>query len=184
MSQINADHINKVATPAFISQIQADCLTAMSIASREGMQFENPLLAAYHYQKHGEEFVSVLKNQKIEVYLTKVPDTLIQDGCLASVENVVNAEGASFIKKTYITPTDDFAVVIEDLDKQTISTMFNNRGAYEEHLANFSTTPQWSTDLVAMISQQFSMIFGFRGKFRIFVNFDAPEERYELFQGD
>lgn len=177
---MDASHLAKVNTQDFIAQIQNDFNIAMDIANRNGVKFENPLLAVYHYRKHGQEFASVIKNPKIEVYLTKVPASLIQDGNLTNIETVTNPNGTTFVRKTYITPQDQFAVVIEGLDDQKISTMFLNGDAYQKHRGHFSTTSRCEIDLVGPISEQFAQIFGFRGKFSIFVNFDAPEERFEL----
>lgn len=180
MNQMDASHLAAVNTQDFISKIQNDYNIAADIANRNGLKFENPLLAVYHYRKHGAEFASVIKNPNIEVYLSKVPASLIQDGNLTNIETVTNPDGSSFVRKTYITPQDQFAVVIEGLDDRTISTIFNNGDAYQRHRANFSTTPKWNIDLLGPISEQFAQMFGFRGRFSIFVNFDTPEKRFEL----
>lgn len=184
MSQIDATHLAAVNNQEFITKIQNDYNIAIAIANRNGLKFENSLLAVYHYHKHGEEFASVIKNPNIEVYLSKVPASLIRDGNLTNIETVTNPNEPTFVRKTYITPQDQFAVVIEGLDDQTISTMFVNGDAYNTHRANFNTTSHCKIDLIGPISEQFAEIFGFRGRFSIFVNFDTPEKRFKLDQSE
>lgn len=179
MNQVDASHLKSMNSSSFVESIQNDCRIATEIANKSKVSFDNPLLAAYHYRKHGEDFAAVIKNQKIEVYLTKVPASIIQDGNLTNIETVTNPDNTSFIRKTYITPQDKLVVVIEKLDQKTISTMFEYSNAYKNHHKDLPTAPNWSFELFGGVAEQLSQSMGFPGTFTFLINFDKPEDKFE-----
>lgn len=192
---LTAAQVNSLDNRTFISSVQSDFDVAMRIASDNHMKFKDPLLAIYHYRKHGEDFPSVVRNQNIEVYLTKVPARLIQDANLTTIETVNRPDGTSFVRKFYITRDDKFAVVMENSDgtqlDQTISSMYQKGGAYESHRSNFVTEPQWNFDLMNGIEEQITQHMGFRGLYSIFINinherfeYDDRNEKPELHNSD
>lgn len=135
MKNIGANHLVVINTNEFIDKIRSDCKIAMGIADQGGVGYENPLLAVYHYYKHGEEFAAVLQNNNIEVYLDKLPAKIIQDGNLTEIERVQNPDGTIFMRKSYTTSQNQLAVVIEGCNDRKISTMFrNSKNVYQDHL--------------------------------------------------
>ncbi|KAI2807891.1 hypothetical protein BLOT_005831, partial [Blomia tropicalis] len=176
---ISASELQTFDKTKFIKGIKHDCEVAMKICQNKDLKFEDPLKAAYHYRKHGSDFPAVLKNQKIEVYLTKVPSNIIQDGNLANIETVTNRDGSTFITKTYITHDDKFAIVIENMDSRIISSMYRKSGSYQQHESQLPTSRQWSFDPIGSLRKQVAQSLGFRAYIPIYVNLDTPDQRFE-----
>jgi hypothetical protein len=181
MKQIGAAHMANMNSPTFAAQIQNDLNVATSIAQRNNMKFDNPLLAVYHYRKHGEDFPAVIRNQKIDIYLTNVPQALIQDGNLMNIETVNDAQGNFiFNRKTYLTPQNQFAVVIEDASNQTISSMYQKPpGTFENHRNQFSLTPKFDFAFKGF-TDFLDQAMGFRAFYQLCVIYgNKPEDKFE-----
>lgn len=191
MKEATSSHLEPIDTPSFINKLKKDYKVATKIANNKNLKFDSPLLAVYHFRKHGEEFASFIASEQInvKVYLTIVPRKIVQDGNLTNIETVTNADGSSFIRKTYLTPQDHFAVTIEGLDRTKISTMFTNSGKYatlypepNQLPQTASQTPTWSF-LLGGLPEQLSQSMGFPGTFTFLINFDKPEDEFELKHG-
>jgi hypothetical protein len=178
MADVNAAHLNKINTKQFISSIENDSNIANEIARRNGLKFDDPLKAVYHYRKHGDDFASVVKNQRIDVYLTKVPASLINDGNLTNIENVNCSDGTSFVRKIYITPDNLFAVVIENLEERTISSMYQKPPeTFNNHQSQFSDTPKWNF-VFEGLSDNIRKVMGIRADFLYNVHADKLDEHF------
>ncbi|KAH9501926.1 hypothetical protein DERF_012735, partial [Dermatophagoides farinae] len=173
-------HFQFIDKESFIWNILSDSKIAMDIASKNDVHFEDPLKAVYHYRKHGHEFPNVLKQNRIDVYLDKLPKHLIDITNLAQMETVTNdVDKTSFVRKYYMTPDDKFAVVIENLDGKTISSMYRKLGCYNEHHSQFPATndqQQWSIDPFDGIHEQLAKSMGFRAHIPIYLNFEEPND--------
>lgn len=194
MKNIDATHLNQsIDNKSFIETIQHDKNVAMRIASENDLKFRSDLLAVYHYHKHGEEFASIMSHQQIDVYLTQVPEGLIQDANLIRNETVNNSNGSYlFTRKYYITPEDHFAIVIESPEggqmSKNISTMFQNGGSYEKFTNGFTTQPDNFPFIIEKgnianinpinlavhgITDQIAKDMQFRGLYQIIINVNS-----------
>ncbi|KAH9493196.1 hypothetical protein Btru_022190 [Bulinus truncatus] len=87
-------------------------LLALRAAKDNGLSFESPLLAVYHFRKYGPEFPKYIARfgDHIDVYLG--PDRTV--------------------RKLYATKEDYFGVVTSTASGQKISTMYRNHGRSQE----------------------------------------------------
>ena len=74
----------------FIQQIQQDLGKAQTLAARAGLHFEDPLIAVYHYRKHGAEFPDAIQRfgDGIEVYLGPVRNEVFNQSNLRQVHTL------------------------------------------------------------------------------------------------
>ena len=68
----------------FVDGVQKDLRMATDLASRGGLHFEDPLMAVYHFRKHGSEFPGFIQQfgNGIEVYLGEVKNHVFGDANL------------------------------------------------------------------------------------------------------
>lgn len=184
MKEITLDQLNAVDMAKLSSTIRDDIAIAQKIAETNKINFRDPLLAVYHYHKHGSDFPAVLRRQNIEVYLTKVPSAMVQDANLTSIQTINGPDGSVVVEKIYITPQDRFAVVLEGVDgtelSKTVKTMFMKGNAYQDHLQKSSTERKWQFDIINGIAQNITQTLGFRGMYSFFININ--QNRYEMIE--
>ncbi|CAF1168146.1 unnamed protein product [Adineta steineri] len=122
----------------FKSNLDNDLAKAQSISNQMNLKFSDPYKACYHYRKHGSDFVQC---KQIDVYLEKLPKSLMQDQNCVKVETVrcTLPDGSleTTTHKTYLLKNDKMGVVIEgEGNRQTISTMFVKPGEWQTYIDN------------------------------------------------
>ena len=160
----------------FISHLQKDMIKANEVAKKSNMGFTDPLCAAYHYRKHGQDFPS--KMDSATFYFEKVPKQIFKDQYLREVKTFQNGNKQKF----YITPNNDFGVLSERPNGSLIiGSLYNKPGAMEKfsndvaNLWNKTHGPARQENLMEALKQ---------GQ-RIFVSFDGrnPQPLNKDFHG-
>ncbi|CAF1114363.1 unnamed protein product [Adineta ricciae] len=156
ITQLN--HLKGNGKTDFIDGIQRDLTRATDIARNAKKAFDNPLKAVYHYRKHGSDFVTRLPD-KIDFYLTKVPQKIFQDANLTGIRREPNGVTV----KTYITQKAEFGVLVELPDNmQCIATLFRNPNALKTLTQKIAAAQAnvFTLSMVGDVAQQFVVSMG------------------------
>ena len=134
------NHLNNLKSSgktAFIDNLNNDLKKAGKIANQSHLNFTDPLTAVYHYRKHGQDFPS--KMDSATFYFKKVPKQIFKENYLRETKTFQDGTTQKF----YITPNDDFGVVMEKPDGNNVSSMYSKPGAFEKFSSEMDLANLW-----------------------------------------
>jgi len=167
------NHIRGTGHTSFINSINLDIQAATECARKGGLHFETPLLAVYHFRKHGAEFPKAIMKfgNRFEVFIGPIRNEIFTDSNLREVCTLEDG----IVRKIYSTSGDHFGVITSTPNGTKISTMFVKPGCNQDFipkLAEYFSGATGPPEPVGDVAQRLARFLGFRS-LQVYITIDG-----------
>jgi hypothetical protein len=167
------NHIEGAGKTSFIDSINRDIKAATECAQKGGLHFESPLIAVYHYRKHGAEFPKAFMKfgNRFEVFVGPVQNEIFRDSNLREVCRLQDG----IVRKIYATADNHYGVITSTPNGAKISTIFQNPGCNQDFihkLAEYFKNATGPSQPVSDVAQRLARYLGL-GSLQVYITIDG-----------